>query len=111
MSSTGALMVKTMGEHGVNSEKAKIRDLRQRSYYANPEPSHGYTRGRCRDYWRGRVLLITSSSAPHPNSTAEGDDIVRRVRKLTQRRTARLWDHAPLRPPTPHVRPSIPPLF
>lgn len=38
----------------------------------NPEPSQGYILGRCRDYWRGLVLLITSLSA-----RLVRDDIVR----------------------------------
>lgn len=37
----------------------------------NPEPSRGCTLGRCRDYWRGLVLLITSLSVRH-----ESDEIV-----------------------------------
>lgn len=37
----------------------------------NPEPSRGYTLGRCRDYWRGLVPLITSQSVRH-----ESDEIV-----------------------------------
>jgi hypothetical protein len=29
-------------------------------YYENLEPSLEYTLGRCRDYWRGKVPLMTS---------------------------------------------------
>jgi len=46
----------------VNSGKPKS-DYR----YGNPEPSQEYTLGRCRDYWGGLALLMTSLSAHHPS--------------------------------------------
>ena len=55
-----------------------------RSSAGNPEPSQRYTVGRCRDYLRGKVPLITGWSVPHPNDeivayaiSGEGDEIVR----------------------------------
>ena len=32
--------------------------------FGNPEPSRQYTGGRCRDYLRTRVFLITGKSVP-----------------------------------------------
>jgi hypothetical protein len=42
----------------------------------NPEPSLRYIVGRCRDYWRSKVSLITSKSA-----RLVRDDIVRTLQK------------------------------
>src|SRR5882672_12302594 len=44
----------------------------------NPEPSRRYTAGRCRDYLRASVLLITGASVPHPTQgDLGGEEIVR----------------------------------
>ena len=45
----------------------------------NPEPSRKYTFGRCRDYWRGKVLLITSKSVQLVR-----EDIVRSLQKCKE---------------------------
>jgi hypothetical protein len=52
----------------------------------NPEPSRRYTAGRCRDYLRASVPLITGSSVPHPTSSfrAAGEEIVRAGRKRSE---------------------------
>jgi len=46
----------------------------------NPEPSRGYTFGRCRDYLgtgrKAEVSLITGKSVPRPNNAVVGDEIV-----------------------------------
>jgi len=62
--------VKTVLKNRVNSGNAKTSNGQ-----ANPEPSQEYILGRCRDYWRGSALLITSIERPTPRSL--GDDIVR----------------------------------
>jgi len=53
----------------------------------NPEPSRGYTPGRCRDYRRGSALLITGKSARHPS---RDDEIVRSAEKSAGNRTLHL---------------------
>lgn len=57
---------KDAGKNGVNSGEA-LTDGAE----GNPEPSRGYTYGRCNDYRRGKAPLITGMSAP-----PERDDIV-----------------------------------
>jgi hypothetical protein len=56
----------------VSKEKAgEFRETLPGSAGGNPEPSQGYTLGRCNDYRRGLVLLITGQSA-----RPERDEIV-----------------------------------
>src|SRR5690349_10195689 len=54
--------------------------------HGNPEPSRRYTGGRCRDYLRARVPLMTGWSIPHPHArratTCAGEEIVHSRRKL-----------------------------
>ena len=57
------------------------------SAVGNPEPSRGYTLGRCRDYRRGSDLLMTGKSARHPS---RDDEIVRSVEKSAGNRTLHL---------------------
>lgn len=58
-------------------EKKWMNSWNPKSYgYGNHEPSRRYTFGRCRDYLRGLVLLITGKSVHH-----ESDDIVRSLWK------------------------------
>ena len=47
----------------------------------DPEPSRGYTLGRCRDYLRTSVFLITGKSVPRPSNDIAGDEIVRAFQK------------------------------
>lgn len=54
------------GANRVNSGEAQTDGA-----VGNPEPSQGYTPGRCNDYWRGKAPLITSLSA-----RLERDEIV-----------------------------------
>lgn len=61
------LLEKRNGKHRVNSGNPKFSQE-----YGNPEPSRKYTFGRCRDYRRDRVPLITGKSA-----RLEREDIVR----------------------------------
>jgi len=63
--------VRTVLNNRVNSGNAKSMNYR----YANPEPSQGYTLGRCRDYRRGKALLITGIERP-TSLNMRDDDIV-----------------------------------
>lgn len=62
--------MRTVLTNRVNSGNAKSSNGQ-----ANPEPSQGYILGRCRDYRRGKALLITGIE--RPTSCNMDDDIVR----------------------------------
>ena len=48
---------------------------RRSAAHGNPEPSRRYTAGRCRDYLRASVPLMTGRSIPHPHGRNESPSI------------------------------------
>lgn len=75
--------------NGVNSGNPTGCDW---ATYGNPEPSLGYTPGRCRDYRRGLAPLITGKSAP-----PEREEIVRASGKPGDNLIAEIQSATPLR--------------
>jgi hypothetical protein len=61
----------TLFARGTMTKPGEFKETLARDGEGNLEPSLGYSPGRCRDYWRGRAPLITSTSARR-----ESDEIV-----------------------------------